>query len=96
MLNSTQREAVGEAFSLGEMRRARMYAIYKVGNLGDSDGAPAAGLWILEIRSAHPTRPFGAFHEDLLMRAEPGDARRERASPAVRQMLIATGPASGV
>ncbi|AOI62260.1 hypothetical protein WS99_10760 [Burkholderia territorii] len=25
-----------------------------------------------------------------------GDARRERASPAARQMLIATGPASGV
>ncbi|KUY59417.1 hypothetical protein WS45_09085 [Burkholderia sp. RF2-non_BP3] len=50
----------------------------------------------IETRSAHPTRPFGAFHEDLLMRAEPGDARRERASPAARQMLIATGPASGV
>ncbi|MGU7838040.1 hypothetical protein ACV22V_01030 [Burkholderia sp. AW33-5] len=27
MLNSTQREAIGEAFSLDAMRRARMHAI---------------------------------------------------------------------
>lgn len=43
------------------------HAIYKAGNLGDFDAAPAAGLWILEIQIAHPTRPFGAFYEDLLM-----------------------------
>ncbi|WP_322012165.1 M24 family metallopeptidase [Paraburkholderia sp. J12] len=42
------------------------HAIYKAGNLGDFDAAPAAGLWILEIQIAHPTRPFGAFYEDLL------------------------------
>jgi len=23
-------------------------------------------LWILEIQIAHPTKPFGAFYEDLL------------------------------
>ncbi|WP_257942884.1 MULTISPECIES: hypothetical protein [Burkholderia] len=41
--------------------------IYTAGNLGDFDAAQAAGLWILEIRIAHPTRPFGAFHEDPLV-----------------------------
>jgi len=41
--------------------------IYTAGNLGDFDAAPAAGPWILEIRIAHPTRPFGAFYEDLLV-----------------------------
>ncbi|KWF59667.1 M24 family metallopeptidase [Burkholderia pseudomultivorans] len=43
------------------------HAIYKAGNLGDFDAMPAAGLWILEIQIAHPTRPFGAFYEDLLV-----------------------------
>ncbi|MEM5343592.1 M24 family metallopeptidase [Paraburkholderia azotifigens] len=43
------------------------HAIYKAGDLGDFDATPAAGLWILEIQIAHPTRPFGAFHEDLLV-----------------------------
>jgi Xaa-Pro aminopeptidase len=43
------------------------HAIYKAGDLGDFDATPAAGLWILEIQIAHPTRPFGAFHEDLLI-----------------------------
>jgi methionine aminopeptidase len=42
------------------------HAIYKDGKLGDFDGNPVAGLWILEIQIAHPTRAFGAFYEDLL------------------------------
>jgi Xaa-Pro aminopeptidase len=42
------------------------HAIYKAGNLGDFDERPDACLWILEIQIAHPTRPFGAFYEDLL------------------------------
>lgn len=42
------------------------HAIYKAGDLGEFTAAPAAGLWILEIQIAHPTRPFGAFYEDLL------------------------------
>ncbi|MGU7775477.1 M24 family metallopeptidase [Burkholderia sp. MR1-5-21] len=42
------------------------HAIYKAGDLGDFDACPDAGLWILEIQIAHPTRPFGAFYEDLL------------------------------
>jgi Xaa-Pro aminopeptidase len=43
------------------------HAIYKAGDLGDFDATPASGVWILEIQIAHPTRPFGAFHEDLLV-----------------------------
>jgi Xaa-Pro aminopeptidase len=43
------------------------HAIYKAGNLGEFDAQPAAGLWILEIQIAHPTRAFGAFYEDLLV-----------------------------
>lgn len=42
------------------------HAIYKAGDLGEFETVPAAGLWILEIQIAHPTRPFGAFYEDLL------------------------------
>jgi Xaa-Pro aminopeptidase len=42
------------------------HAIYKAGNLGDFEPYPDAGLWILEIQLAHPTRPFGSFYEDLL------------------------------
>lgn len=44
------------------------HAIYKAGALGDFEAAPTAGLWILEIQIAHPTRPIGAFYEDLLIR----------------------------
>jgi Xaa-Pro aminopeptidase len=43
------------------------HAIYKAGNLGDFDAYPDAGLWILEIQLAHPTRAFGSFYEDLLV-----------------------------
>ncbi|PLZ04113.1 (Fe-S)-binding protein [Burkholderia sp. WAC0059] len=42
------------------------HAIYQAGDLGDFDACPDIGLWILEIQLAHPTRPFGAFYEDLL------------------------------
>jgi methionine aminopeptidase len=44
------------------------HAIYKAGALGDFDGPPVTGLWILEIQIRHPTRPIGAFYEDLLSR----------------------------
>jgi len=46
------------------------HAIYKAGALGDFDQAPTTGLWILEVQLAHPTRPIGAFFEDLLYRDE--------------------------
>jgi Xaa-Pro aminopeptidase len=42
------------------------HAIFKAGNLGNFEPHPEAGLWILEIQLAHPTRPFGSFYEDLL------------------------------
>lgn len=42
------------------------HAIYRGGNLGDFDAVPNPGLWILEIQIAHPTKPYGAFYEDLL------------------------------
>jgi Xaa-Pro aminopeptidase len=44
------------------------HAIYRAGDLGDFGLCPTTGLWILEIQIAHPTRPFGAFFEDLLVR----------------------------
>lgn len=44
------------------------HAIYKAGPLGEFEGVPVSGLWILEIQLAHPTRPIGAFYEDLLIR----------------------------
>ncbi|MFS2197857.1 M24 family metallopeptidase [Pseudomonas sp. Pseusp3] len=43
------------------------HAIYRGGDLGDLDHYPNTGLWILEIQITHPERPFGAFHEDLLI-----------------------------
>lgn len=46
------------------------HAIYKAGALGDFEGAPVSGVWILEIQIAHPTRKIGAFYEDLLIRSE--------------------------
>ena len=42
------------------------HAVHKAGDLGDLDGSPSSGLWILEIQIAHPSEPFGAFHEDML------------------------------
>jgi len=42
------------------------HSVHKGGNLGDLDTVPGTGLWILEMQIRHPTRPFGAFHEDLL------------------------------
>ncbi|WP_108470479.1 M24 family metallopeptidase [Rhodanobacter thiooxydans] len=43
------------------------HAIHKGGDLGDLEASPSSGLWILEIQIAHPTEPFGAFHEDMLV-----------------------------
>jgi hypothetical protein len=37
------------------------------GSLAEIDFAPSPGLWVLEIQIRHPTRPFGAFFEDLLL-----------------------------
>lgn len=53
------------------------HAIHKGGKLGEFDGVPVSGLWILEIQIAHPTRAIGAFYEDLLI-----EAADEKASAA--------------
>ncbi|WP_395611031.1 M24 family metallopeptidase [Pseudomonas sp. B22129] len=42
------------------------HAIHRGGDLGDFEHTPNAGLWILEIQIAHPSKPYGAFYEDLL------------------------------
>lgn len=42
------------------------HAIHRGGDLGDFEHHPNAGLWILEIQIAHPSKPYGAFYEDLL------------------------------
>lgn len=63
-------EAMGWRLNL-EMKGHRVcdfpHAIYKAGSLADFGQCPATGLWILEIQIAHPTLPFGAFYEDLLI-----------------------------
>jgi hypothetical protein len=65
-----QAETMGWRLNL-EIRGHRVsdfpHAIYRAGALGDFASCPSSGLWILEIQIAHPTRPFGAFFEDLLI-----------------------------
>lgn len=43
------------------------HAIYKAGALGAYEGRPDPGIWVLEIQIAHPSRAYGAFHEDVLI-----------------------------
>jgi Xaa-Pro aminopeptidase len=43
------------------------HSIYKAGDLGELERCPAPGVWILEIQIVHPTKPYGAFYEDLLI-----------------------------
>jgi len=41
-------------------------ALHK-GFLSQSGFTPSPGLWVLEVQIRHPTRPFSAFYEDLLL-----------------------------
>jgi hypothetical protein len=43
------------------------HAAHHKGALADAPFTPSPGLWMLEIQLRHPTRPFGAFYEDLLL-----------------------------
>ncbi len=43
------------------------HSIYKANRLATLDFTPGSALWILEIQIRHPTKPFGAFYEDLLL-----------------------------
>jgi len=47
------------------------HAVHRGGDLGDYPSTPAPGLWVLEIQIAHPSEPFGAFYEDLLLDPPP-------------------------
>jgi Xaa-Pro aminopeptidase len=49
------------------------HAVHKAGDLGDFASTPAPGLWVLEIQIAHPSEPYGAFYEDLLLDPAPAD-----------------------
>ena len=66
-------EEMGWRLNLG-MKGHRLcdfpHAIYKAGSLADFENCPATGMWVLEIQIAHPTRPFGAFYEDLLIEGD--------------------------
>jgi len=37
------------------------------GTLANAPFKPTADLWVLEIQIRHPTRPFSAFYEDMLL-----------------------------
>jgi methionyl aminopeptidase len=37
------------------------------GAMAEIEFRPSPSLWVLEIAIVHPTRPFGAFYEDLLL-----------------------------
>lgn len=39
------------------------------GTLAAAAFVPSTDLWVLEIQIRHPTRPFGAFFEDLMLEA---------------------------
>jgi Xaa-Pro aminopeptidase len=43
------------------------HAVHRAGHLAAADFPPSPGLWVLEIQIRHPTRPIGAFFEDLLL-----------------------------
>jgi methionine aminopeptidase len=43
------------------------HAAYYSGLLADIDFCPSPSLWVLEIHIRHPSKPFGAFFEDLLL-----------------------------
>lgn len=65
------------------------HAIYRASKLGDFGLCPSTGIWILEIQIAHPTRPFGAFYEDLLMEDE------VRPEDGVADAVAASGTSPG-
>lgn len=68
------------------------HAIYKAGSLGDFGLCPSTGVWILEIQIAHPTRPFGAFYEDLLISDEPTEQLFSYGTLQLQSMQVAAQP----
>lgn len=45
------------------------HAAIHEGTLASAPFVPKADLWVLEVQIRHPTRPFGAFFEDLMLEA---------------------------
>lgn len=45
------------------------HAALHEGTLASASFVPKPELWVLEVQIRHPTRPFGAFFEDLLLEA---------------------------
>ncbi|RDZ28053.1 M24 family metallopeptidase [Lysobacter silvisoli] len=43
------------------------HAIHRGGDLGEFEGTPQAGVWVLEIQIADRDGRYGAFHEDVLI-----------------------------
>ncbi|MFN6971182.1 MAG: M24 family metallopeptidase [Rheinheimera sp.] len=43
------------------------HQLYAGGNLGDFNGVPRAGVWVLEIQIQDPELNIGAFYEDVLL-----------------------------
>lgn len=46
------------------------HKIYQGGNLGDFNGIPRPGVWVLEIQLKHPELEIGAFYEDVLLETD--------------------------
>jgi Xaa-Pro aminopeptidase len=46
------------------------HKMYQGGNLGDFDGIPRPGVWVLEIQLRHPQLEIGAFYEDVLLETD--------------------------
>lgn len=63
-------QALGWELSLHEANGHRIadfpHAAKRRGTIEGLDFKPSSSRWILEIHIKHPTRPFGAFYEDLL------------------------------
>lgn len=65
-----QSEALGWKLNLdtnGHRLSEFPHEAHYAGALATTDFKPTADLWVLEIQIRHPTRPFGAFYEDLLL-----------------------------
>lgn len=67
---SQQAQELGWVLSLHEANGHRIadfpHVAKQRGTIEGLDFKPAPSKWILEIHIKHPTRPFGAFYEDLL------------------------------
>jgi Xaa-Pro aminopeptidase len=57
------REAGASGHRIGDFP----HAAHHRGRLAELDAVPARARWVLEVQLRHPTRPFGAFHEDVLL-----------------------------